>query len=176
MSDLENALLARNLTEVRNLVNNGADVNEENGVFAPLHWAVIAGIDFVRTLVENGAKINEFSSVDFNLPINDAIRRGNIEIVRYLISHGADVNIQDNKGMTPLHYAVRNRGDIEIVKLLVQHGASWSIRNDKGTSAIKLARKYGRTDIIEYFNELTQGNNGFGKTIDSDIRYLKSIK
>lgn len=70
-----------------------------------------------------------------------------------LLKAGCDVNAQTRWSETPLHYAVRN-GKLASVKQLVAAGADINIETVSGDSALVLARKYMKPEIVAYLSEL----------------------
>jgi ankyrin repeat protein len=68
-------------------------------------------------------------------------------MVRDLLKHGAPVNARQQHGWTPLHAAAQN-GNLEIIEILLQNGADPSIKNEEGVTALDLARKQNRTDVV----------------------------
>ena len=58
------------------------------------------------------------------------------------------MNGKQEKGWTPLHEAVR-QDNAEMTSYLLSHGADPKLQNDEGTSAIGLAAKEGRHDMLK---------------------------
>jgi len=81
-----------------------------------------------------------------------AVRNGYTEIVRLLIEKGADVNIQAFDKSTPLMEAVFIC-NIEITRLLINGGAEITISNNAGETAISLAERKGRPEMIHLLKE-----------------------
>ena len=74
---------------------------------------------------------------------------GEHEQDRQLLRSGVDLNIADDKyGDTALHWAAR-MGKSEMVKLLVEAGARIDISNNDDETALDVARKYQRAEIVE---------------------------
>lgn len=121
--DLFKAVVDNDLSQVKELINWGINVNATNGIIksTPLSIAAFRGyLPIVIYLVEHGADIN---SVDIyqRTPLYFAVKYGNWSIAKYLVEHGADVNISDNSGGIPLNLVENNS---TIVKLLVEHGSN----------------------------------------------------
>lgn len=113
------------LDRVRELVDDGADVNAKDGCsYSPLHCAVLGEHkEAVEFLIRRGANINAKTLRGWT-PVMVA-RPANI--VRILLDKGADVNVSTETGVTALHVAV-NRGNTETVKLLVENGANTNFK------------------------------------------------
>ncbi|MDR2794208.1 MAG: ankyrin repeat domain-containing protein [Holosporaceae bacterium] len=118
---LYRALVGKNNTIARFLIDNGADVNICNPL-CPV--ALMGNEDILELLIEKGANVNT------NLPLNIAIQCERNICSRLLIKHGADVN----KG-NPLRFAVSS-GNYEITQLLIENGASIN-KNDLIPLALK---------------------------------------
>ncbi len=81
-------------------------------------------------------------------PLHAAAAGRSFEAVKLLVDAGAPVNGKQEKGWAPLHEAVR-QGNAEMTQYLVAHGADPKLQNDEGTSAIGLAAKEERHDILK---------------------------
>ncbi len=79
-----------------------------------------------------------------------ACRAGHDQIVTLLIGAGADTNIQCSNGGTALHYACLS-GHIAIVRLLAiaQYPADVNIQDIKGQTALMIAVKHNRCDVVQ---------------------------
>ncbi len=108
----------------------------------------------------NNAILNDIEDSNGNTLLDVAIVEGKIEIVKYLVSHGAIVNIKGaalvewspyfrTMGCTPLHLAA-NKGHLEIVAYLTSQGADIEARNNKDETALDLARKRDRREIVAF--------------------------
>ena len=141
---LHAAAISGNCSEVKRLISEGADVNEQlemdvNGqqdvAGSPLHVAlrncacdkprIAAGsthLEAVRLLLAAGANVRSRRLWE-GTPLHDAARLGQIHIARLLVSHGADINsTEHHDGVTPLHLAaVHDR--LEMVEYLLSERA-----------------------------------------------------
>jgi hypothetical protein len=124
---------------IRNLVENGADVNTPDACgTSPV--AVAAGLghtDALKTLLELGADF-ETIDLDSNTPVCIAALEGTLECIQVLAECGADVNAPGMHGWTPVMMAVQQGYD-EVVEKLVDVGADVDIRGGIGETALDLA-------------------------------------
>lgn len=102
---------------------------------------------YIKTQIEAGADINVKDSRNASV-LAQAVGFGNLELVNYLISKGADINTVDVDGDSPLMYAAM-MGDLEKTKALLATGnANMTYRNKINLTALGLAKRYKRTDVV----------------------------
>jgi len=118
--------------------------------FYPLGLAAFfAHPDTVRLLLSRGADVAQVARNPMKVqPLHAAAAGRSFEAVQLLVDAGAPVNGKQEKGWAPLHEAVR-QGNVELVRYLLAHGADPKLQNDEGTSAIGLAAKEERHDILK---------------------------
>ncbi|MCD4782298.1 MAG: ankyrin repeat domain-containing protein [Candidatus Eremiobacteraeota bacterium] len=89
-----NAINDGNIEEVRNFINNGADINERNTMgITPLHKGVIVGNKkAVELVLSAGADIEAKNTRENATALHIAASRGELEIAEMLVRSGADVN------------------------------------------------------------------------------------
>jgi len=74
------------------------------------------------------------------------------EGIKYLLEHGADPNRMTHWGSTALHQALRRDNALENIEVMLDHGADPTLENrSDGRSAVALAARRGRGDVIELF-------------------------
>lgn len=120
-------VLILELTEmVKLLLQKGADVNREGGVFnsPPLHFAV-TDKDVTNLLLGAGATINKTDSVDRTaLHMACMYDDKNLEVKALLIENGADIKKNSVGNCTPLHFQckVRSTNTAQSINLLINKG------------------------------------------------------
>jgi ankyrin repeat protein len=68
--------------------------------------------------------------------------------IKYLLEHGADPNRITHWGYTALHQALRRDNDLEIVEVLLDHGADPALKSRSDASALSIAARRGRGDVL----------------------------
>lgn len=135
---------------VRNLVNNGADVNHSTrSSSTPLRHACFEGhLNIVEYLIENGAHINTTNDANSTC-LMIASFKGHVQVVSYLIGKGADLDAKDENGDTAFHYAA-DEGKLEIIKIFNKFGAM-IVRNNKGMTPLLLAATRTHENVVDFF-------------------------
>jgi ankyrin repeat protein len=138
--------------QIRELVQNGADINYRNTQgWIPLTSAVFWGrTEAVETLIRLPiTNPRLYLKVDIpNLKgrtaLHVAVRKNKVDLIPLLVGARADVNARDIDGWTPLHHAVFNSRS-EAVRILYDHGARMTIRSHRGITPFMLASS---SDIV----------------------------
>jgi ankyrin repeat protein len=129
----------------RLLLEHGADPNDEE---TPYHAPETRDNAALRLLVESG-KLKPDSLETMLLRKADW---HDYEGIRYLLEHGADPNRMVRWHHTALHQALRRDNDLANIEVLLDHGADPKLANRlDGTSAIAIAARRGRADVLELF-------------------------
>lgn len=122
--DIFRAIENNDITVVRELLNQGADVNitadKYEGFF--------------------------FESWSCSKPLTFASQLGNIDIIELLLAHDADIEGATNDGDTALITASRYRR-LDVIEILLKHGANINAQNKQGKTALMIAV----TTASEYF-------------------------
>lgn len=159
------------------LLNNGADVNAQDGMgMSALHCAAYYGrTETARLLIEHGANLTLTNSYGCT-PLFEAVRKGPPELVALLLDSGASVGVRDQRGWQPLHAALRSdalapANRAAIVKALLDHDADPNFLNpggweedsrhdshlgyrprgnpNQGNTPLAIARSNGFTSIVD---------------------------
>lgn len=124
--DLRKAIARGNLSQVKYLHRNGADLLQVNpqGV-GLLHLAVQGDQSkIVEYLLENGLNPNQKDLIYGITPFHLAVHNGNLRILELLLAKGGDVNLQETKtGYSSLHIAAK-KGFIDVIEFLLSHNAN----------------------------------------------------
>ena len=128
-SALYQAVIRNDISSCRYLLKHGASpnyINQDEGHFTPLHWAVILSDNDVlcQLLLNNGADPNWINK-EGRTPLHYAAILGKTKIAHALLTSRYKININalDSWNGTPLFYAAR-QGYLAIVKQLVQKGVN----------------------------------------------------
>lgn len=135
-SQLANAIQDDEPETVREMIGNGANVNEreEDGT-TPIFAAVERGnFEIVKMLVEQGAKVNVRND-EKQTPLMRLDDDSPLELAEYLLNAGAKVNAVDKEGSTALMKAARY-ASADIVRLLINAGADVNATDKKGWTAL----------------------------------------
>ncbi|WP_264682379.1 MULTISPECIES: ankyrin repeat domain-containing protein [unclassified Wolbachia] len=116
--DLRVAVIRGNLQTVKNLIEQGANIEtKDKEEWKLLHYAAVRNhIMVVKFLVEQGANI-ETKDEKGRTPLHRAAERGHKEIVEFLVDQGASIETKSKDNKTPLDLA-RERNHTEIVNLM----------------------------------------------------------
>ena len=146
---LLNAASNGDLNKIIQLLNQGVDVNSQEGNDTSALISAVEGGHFeaVQLLLEQGADVNS-PDINSNTALICAARWGDLETVKLLLSYRADVNSKNNFGETAL-MAASEKGHTEIVNLLLDLGADIRPVNLRGSSAFALAAISGHLDIAK---------------------------
>ncbi len=129
----------------RLLLERGADPNDGE---VPYHTPETHDNAALKILVESG-KLNEDSLATM------LVRKADwhdCEGIQWLLERGADPNRMTHWGFTALHQAVRRDNSLENISVMLDHGAAPTLESRLGgQSAVSLAARRGRGDLLELF-------------------------
>jgi ankyrin repeat protein len=130
-----------------NLIN---DVNDNNHLWTPLHWAADVGNkDAVALLLAYGADVNVRERWFHWTPLILAAKKGRADVVALLLSSNADVNAQGTEGGTALHFAAEI-GDTNVAKILLANKTDINAKERlDGKTPLHIAANKGQTNMVE---------------------------
>ena len=163
------AAMNGDLTAVRNLLKQGADVNAAQGDgMTALHWAVFKdNADMAKTLVSAGANVSATTRINGMTPLFFAAQNGQAAMIDILVKAGAKPNAPLVTGVTPLMIAAK-AGNPDAVKVLLDNGADANAKeNARGETALMFAAAANRAAAIQVL--LQSGANASLSTKVIDI-------
>ncbi len=137
-----------NLTQVKGLLESGADINAKDGFQrTALHWAVNRGFSEVaRHLIAKGANVNAKDSDAFT-PLHLATQLVLTDLTELLIQNGAELNAKEKSwGKKPLHF-VAQYGTEPLAELFVEKGANINVRDNLQLTPLHYAALSGQKGI-----------------------------
>ncbi|XP_063859971.1 transient receptor potential cation channel subfamily A member 1-like [Scylla paramamosain] len=150
-----NALKARDVAEVRQLLRRGHPVNQSEPAMGNKTLLISAAeygfVDGVVELLNAGANANTADAAGAT-PLHMAAGGGHLPTLRVLISHGAHVNTLDTHCSTPLHYAARADSQEPnsscLVEALLAAGARCGLRDREGQLPLHKAAAAGSASVV----------------------------
>ena len=90
------------IEEIRSRIDQVSDIDEVDFKgWSGLHWALVRELpDVIKLMLDSGADPNLPTGAG-HLPLNIAIRSGQIDATQMLLEAGADVDREDSEGNTP---------------------------------------------------------------------------
>ncbi len=116
--------------KVRQLLRDGADVNEAQGDgMTALHWAAERGdAELAGVLIYAGINVDAGTRIGKYTPLHLASRAGHASVVRALLEAGAKIDAwTTNSGVLPIHLAAAS-GDVATVTALIDADAEVDAR------------------------------------------------
>ncbi|HEX7158531.1 MAG TPA: ankyrin repeat domain-containing protein [Edaphobacter sp.] len=138
--------IAQHAALTRLLLDFGADPNDEE---TPYHVPEGYNNTVMEIIVESG-RLNQDSFTTLLVRKSDW---HDFEGIRYLLEHGAGCNHPSHWKNAPFQHAVLRDNSIEIIQLFLDHGADPLLRNRDDISAVTLAIRRGRGDILDLFHQ-----------------------
>jgi ankyrin repeat protein len=129
----------------RLLIERGADPNDVEAVY---HSPEGEDLGAMQVLVETGRITPEHLSLML-------VRKHDwhdYEGVKYLLERGIDPDFERARGWVPLHHGIARDNELAIIRLLLDHGANPLLARN-GQTAVALAARRGRGDLLEMFEE-----------------------
>jgi excisionase family DNA binding protein len=125
---LHHAVQCDHLARARQLLSEGADVQEEDDCYmdSPMGVAIWNdSVEMVKLLMEFGASPNDQKPISQgrdgayggDTPLHNAVQKGSAKMVKLLLAHGADPDIQNAYRLSPVELAKR-RDQTHLVNLM----------------------------------------------------------
>lgn len=151
-SPLFRAIWNGNVSFVKVLVDNGADINRGNHInvtplnfvarLSPKRVSIDDGLEMAKILIKNGADVNKPDTSNCG-PIFEAVSSKNLAMAKLLIENGTVIDVTSNKTRnTPLNNAVTDKNNNEMVKFLLDAGANVDYPGYKNETAIFYAIRW----------------------------------
>ncbi|KAK7078619.1 hypothetical protein SK128_002014 [Halocaridina rubra] len=150
--ELLKAVYAGNLSQVTNLITQGADIQAKSRINdTPLHLAALNGHeDIIEYLLAQGAPL-EVPNSNNDTPLHRAAAKGNVNAFSALVKAKADLSAKNKRGHTPLHLAA-SEGQLSIVNyvLALRDSASGPlvVRNENDETPLHRAALKGHAQVI----------------------------
>lgn len=134
------------------------EARDERTDRTPLMEAVVspqAGTDVVRLLIAHGADVNATHSKLKRTVLSLAVGAGALGKARALLDAGANIRYRRPKQYTVLLDALHGRQIgrdpdlVPLVRLLIERGAALDTASDYGESALGVASRLGRFDVVQ---------------------------
>ena len=168
-SPLADAAMRGDLTAVKSLIKQGADVNAAQGDgMTALHWAAErCDAELAETLVFAGANVSAVTRIGLYTPLHLAAKAGNPAVVRVLLKGGAEVNAKANpSGATAVHLAALS-GNPDVINLLADAKADLNAREAEWEQTpLIFAASGNRANAITALIKRGADANLSSKTID----------
>jgi hypothetical protein len=147
ISDLLKAAARDDISQVKNFLDDGLDVNAKNkkGWSALMVAASRGNMEILNLLIEKGAAVDE-KNVQGQTPLIFAAHWGHANAVRLLIDQGANVNLRMNDGWTALIDSI-SMAHTEVAKILIKSGADMNVKAKNGWTVL-MAAAYTNNAVI----------------------------
>ena len=93
-------------------------------------------------------------------PMTEAIENDSIAKIKSLIKEGVDIrkpiligeeyDLEDYDEISPFFYAIRKYASLDMIKLFIENGIALDERDTDGISALDMAIKFKRKEIIQF--------------------------
>ncbi len=129
----------------RLLLDRGADPNDEETCY---HSPETRDNRALEILVGTG----KITSENLSMMLIRKLDWHDVNGVRFLLEHGADPNLNRRFGRTAMYHALARDNSLDSFEALLDHGADPTLVS-RGQSAIAMAAREGRSDVLELFGK-----------------------
>jgi len=133
------------IDKLKNLINNGANINKENCLSMAVSYNNKDMINYLMNC--SGVDINKENSFGETYLIN-TLQNDYLTTAKYLIQCGADVNKEDQFGRLPLIIAIEHNNE-ELVKYLIEYGADINKKTSHGETPLNYTFKKRNINMID---------------------------
>lgn len=161
MTALMNAVNNNDVARVKELVQQGVDVNElDASQDSPLIMAAYKGYtEIVQLLLGAGADVSAVDPGMKATALHAAAYAGRLEAAKLLIQYGIDIDKQGPyNGYTALHDAIW-QGNKDVAQVLIESGANLTIQSNAGETPLAFAKAKHQTAIVQLIEKKLQSSN-----------------
>lgn len=125
------------------LIDNGADVNLDNGYgWLPIHEIARHGwLDWVERFVSNPMCLTDRRDRDEATPLLIALVNGHEKVASVLVGNGSNVNAQNEQGVSPLMLAIERESLFLVEQMMAKRGDA-SLQDSSGRSGLDRAENW----------------------------------
>jgi ankyrin repeat protein len=147
MTSLMSAIYDGDTVKARKLIAAGANVNaaDQHGMTALMFAGGTNDASLVQLLITAGADVNA-KNEDGETALFRAAFLGKLASMRELVRRGASVNAISKLGVTPLMETAQH--SVSVVEFLVANGANVNTKDAHSETALMMAARAGRGDIV----------------------------
>ncbi|KAK2748621.1 hypothetical protein FQN55_004174 [Onygenales sp. PD_40] len=135
--------------EVKNFINNGADIeacDPGTGLNALAVAAHCGKDDVVNLLIHYNANVN-VQDVRLSTPLHLAASRGHARVLQLLLEDDVDIDAKDSYGRTAFWIAA-NGGHVDASNVLLGNNCKINVRAEEQMTALHVASKNGDLDMV----------------------------
>jgi ankyrin repeat protein len=166
------AVKKNNISELRSLLNKGADPNsyDDDSDHVLMYVVLYSSIDIMQLLLEKGSNPNAKNKTG-ETPLMWSVH--DITKTKLLLDNGADINAKAASGNTALLIASVGYGKYEMIKFLIDRGADPLAINNRKENVLMRAALFGDTATISLL--LSKGIDINAMRSDSSTALINAI-
>jgi ankyrin repeat protein len=178
----QEAVRQGNFPEIRQLLDQGADVRAKDGLGStPLLLAArkTDNVELVRFLLERAPELLEVPDSTGRTPLSWSAQDDRLQVLRFLLERKATVDARDVTGRTPFFHAVVGE-QLQAVRLLLERGAKVDARDQFSDTPLMLASAKGNAALVRLLLDAKadaaaknqEGRTALDRAADDAIRRL----